>query len=132
MSGGIRRNRDQPGYGRSFHVPGGSYLTVRGLIAEVETSQPIVEIGMEVDRVEACVSGQGINTGRVPVDPIGHRAIGIVIVGVHTRVPAHLVAVPSLPHGGGAMIDQVSPRGIFRIQQQAVGNIAVSGIHEYR
>ena len=82
--------------------------------------------------MEAGIRGQGINTGRVPIDPIGHRAVGVVIVGVHAGIPAHLVAVPPLPHGGGAMIDQVSPRGVFRIQQQAVGNIAVSGIHEYR
>ena len=81
--------------------------------------------------MEAGVRGEGIDPCRVAVDPISHRSIGIVIIRIHAGVAAHLVAVPALPHGGGAMPYQVSPGGILGVEQQMVGDIAMSRIHQH-
>ena len=55
-----------------------------------------------------------------------------MIVRIHAGVAPHLVSIPPLPHGGGAMVHQIPPRGILSVEQQVISNIAVTCINQHR
>ncbi len=56
------------------------------------------------------------------VHPLPDRAVGIVVEGVHARVAESIlaaVAVPALPHRGGALVDGEEPRRISFLETTA-------------
>ena len=75
---------------------------------------------LRLNRLDAC---------RNAVDPVGRRAVGIVVKGIHVRTPdlACLVdAVPVLPDRRRTQSDRIQPRGKFLAQQQLVGKVVAA------
>src|SRR3954447_3103000 len=99
-------------------------------IGEIEAAETAVKRGMQQDGMEAGIVRYSVDTRGVAVNPISDGAVSIMIVGIHAGIVPHLVAIPALPHGGGAVIDEVAPGWIFRVEQQAVSDIGVAGIGE--
>src|SRR5882762_1078669 len=85
---------------------------------------------MQVNGVKAWIVRSGIDASCVTIDPVRDGAVGVVIVGIHSRIAPHLIAVPAFPHGCGAVVDQVAPRRVFSALQHAESNIEVTGVSE--
>ena len=73
------------------------------------------------------------------VQPVGHRAQGVVVERVHlARVDAAVGqhGVPALPHRGRPHRHRVQPGGAARLQHQPVGHVEVAGagqgVHDQR
>src|SRR5258708_4834116 len=71
--------------------------------------------------MEAGGGGVGIDAGGAAKDPGHDGSEGVVVVGVHPGVAG--VAVPSLPPGGGAFGDHVSPGGVGVLQKEFEGYV---------
>ena len=118
------------GRGAAVDRPGGVDGAEARIVGEVEVAEAGREGGMEGDGVEAGVGGVGVDAGGEAVEPLGDGAVGVVVVGVHGGVRAHGVAVPSLPGGGGAVIDEVAPGGVLAIEEELVGDVGVARVGE--
>src|ERR1019366_6005413 len=97
-------------------------------VVERDVSEARIESGMKHDGVESRVDRGRIYTRRIAIDPVSHRAIGVVVVGVHAGVGLHLVAVPALPHGPRTVANEIPPRGIFRVEKKLVSKLDVAGL----
>src|SRR5215471_8611357 len=100
------------------------------VVGEINLSDLRTEVGMQVNRVEAGIGRGRVNSGGVAIDPVCDRSISIVIVGVHAGVAFFLVAVPTFPHGGGAMLHQIPPRRVSGGKKQSVSDVAVTSLCE--
>src|SRR5690242_1765275 len=85
---------------------------------------------MQPDSLETWRFRFGVDPGSIAVNPIGDRAVSIVVVGIHTRIAFLFVTVPAFPHGCRAMVYEVSPGRKLGCQQETISNIAVPGIGE--
>ena len=60
------------------------------------------------------------------VHPLADGSVGVVVEGVHTDIAEAVllgVAVPTLPHGGGAVFHGVEPGRIVLLKEKTVGEI---------
>src|SRR5215467_11560864 len=86
-------------------VPLRMNCAVWGLVVEADTLQPSVKIRVKVDSVEPGISWDCVNPCAIPVQPLSNSAICIVVIGIHARVVEHLIAIPTLPCGCAAVLD---------------------------
>ncbi len=82
---------------------------------------------MDENVAETGIGRIGANAGQVLVHPNGQVAdLHHMIAGVHGRVGG--IAVPQLPHRGGALRDHVAPAGISGLGGDLIGQIGAAVI----
>ncbi len=105
----IRRNRQLPRRLPAAHAPLRPNRPILRLIRKIHRPQRIAKIRMQINRMKSRIPSHRINPRRIPINPIRHRSIRIVVVRIHARISAHLIAIPPFPHRRRAMLHQISP-----------------------
>ena len=108
-------------------APGGTDQAVSGFQRNRKPLQPSVRLRGDTHLRETGLLR--FDPGGFLVNPVCHRAVGVMVEGVHVRAPEIAVfhdAVPVLPHGGRALRYRIEPGRIFGAKEQGIGQIRMA------
>ena len=129
---GPRRHDDFAPQHFSAELPAAGGAPLRGVELTFGGLEASARFGSEENLL--VTGGQRAETADDAIHPLAHRAIGVVVEGIHADVTKTMffgVAVPPLPHSRRAVAHGVEPGRIVFLQQDLVSQIgaAESGEH---
>ena len=108
-------------------LPAAGDAALRGVEFALRGGQAATGFGGEEDLFVA--GSQPTDAADDGIHPLAHRAVGVVVEGIHADVAEAVlfgVAVPTLPHGRRAVAHGVEPGRIVLLQENLVGQIGAA------